>query len=80
MFAALPILCPLLLPILLPIPLPILCLHIGIPTMQSLIIPSTNFSLNTSQHRPHLPEEALLLLLLMILLLLLLLLLLLSAA
>ena len=49
MFAGLPILCPL---------LPILCLHICIPTMQSLIFPSTNFSLNTSQHRHHLPGEA----------------------
>ena len=45
MFAGLPILSPLL-------PIPILSQpHICIPTMQSLIIPSTNFSLNTSQHR-----------------------------
>ena len=35
--------------------------------MQSLIIPSTNFSLNTSQHHPHWPAQQLLLLLLLLL-------------
>ena len=41
--------------------LPILCPHICIPAMQSLIIPSTNFSLNTTQHHPHWPAQQLLL-------------------
>ena len=46
--------------------MPILCPHICIPAMQSLIIPSTNFSLNTSQHHPHWPAQQLLLLLLLL--------------